>query len=129
MPNDQALLLQYATSRDADAFKQLVRRYSTLVYSIACRVTGNRTTAEDVTQDCFFALARQAASIKGSLPAWLHRVALNLSLNVTRDEARHDGTKPKLPSCLNSSTNMFGAGLRPWLTCRFRSFRTISGSR
>ncbi len=100
MPNDQALLLQYATSRDADAFKQLVRRYSTLVYSIACRVTGNRTTAEDVTQDCFFALARQAASIKGSLPAWLHRVALNLSLNVTRDEARrrrHETQASQLP--------------------------------
>jgi len=93
MPDDQALLLRYARSRDAVAFAQLVQRYSTLVFSVACRVTGNAATAEDVTQDCFLKLARQAASIRGSLPAWLHRVALNRSLDVTRKEAarkRHE---------------------------------------
>jgi RNA polymerase sigma-70 factor (ECF subfamily) len=93
MSDDQALLLQYAYSRDAGAFAQLVRRYSTLVFSVACRVTGNAATAEDITQDCFLKLAHQAASIRGSLPAWLHRVALNRSLDVTRNDAtrqRHE---------------------------------------
>jgi RNA polymerase sigma-70 factor, ECF subfamily len=93
MSDDQALLLRYARSRDAGAFAQLVKRYSTLVFSIASRVTGNSATAEDVAQDCFFKLARQAASIRGSLPAWLHRVALNRSLDVTRKNAnrlRHE---------------------------------------
>jgi len=39
MSDDQALLLRYAHSRDAVAFAQLVKRYSTLVYSVASRVT------------------------------------------------------------------------------------------
>jgi RNA polymerase sigma factor (sigma-70 family) len=90
MSDDQALLLRYTRSRDAVAFAELVKRYSTLVFSVANRVTGNPATAEDVTQDCFFALARHAASIRSSLPAWLHRTALNRSLVVTRSEAiRH----------------------------------------
>src|SRR4030067_2041675 len=53
MPDDQTLLVRYARSRDAEAFAQLVHRYSTMVYAVACRVTGNRMVAEDVTQDCF----------------------------------------------------------------------------
>jgi RNA polymerase sigma factor (sigma-70 family) len=88
MPDDHALLLSYARSRDAEAFALLVKRYSVLVFSVAKRVTGNTATAEDVTQDCFFALARHAASIRGSLSNWLHRVALNRSLQVVRNESR-----------------------------------------
>jgi uncharacterized protein (TIGR03435 family) len=87
-PDDHALLLSYARSQDAEAFAQLVKRYSTLVFSTAKRVTGNTATAEDVTQDCFFALARQTTSIRGSLPSWLHGVALKRSLQATRTEAR-----------------------------------------
>jgi uncharacterized protein (TIGR03435 family) len=88
MPNDHTLLLNYARSRDAEAFALLVERYSALVFSVAKRVTGNAATAEDVTQDCFFSLARHAAAIRGSLPGWLHRVALNRSLQSIREEAR-----------------------------------------
>jgi len=102
MSDDQVLLARYARSRDAGAFAQLVQRYSALVFSVASRVTRNSTTAEDVTQDCFLRLARQAASIHGSLPAWLHRVALNRSLDINRNEAarkRHEliSSKPSDP--------------------------------
>jgi uncharacterized protein (TIGR03435 family) len=88
MIDDQALLLSYARSRDAEAFAQLVKRYSRFVFCIANRVTGNSATAEDVTQDCFLALARQAASIRGSLPSWLHGVTLNRSRQAIRKEVR-----------------------------------------
>jgi RNA polymerase sigma factor (sigma-70 family) len=93
MSDDRVLLTRYAQSRDAQAFAQLVQRYSALVFSVASRVTRNSTTAEDVTQDCFLRLSRQAATIRGSLPAWLHRVALNRSLDVNRNEVvrkRHE---------------------------------------
>jgi RNA polymerase sigma factor (sigma-70 family) len=93
MSDDNALLLQYARRRDAEAFAELVKRYSGLVFSVARRVTNNVAAAEDVTQDCFIKLARQSAEIRGSLPAWLHRVALNRSMEVMRSEAtrqRHE---------------------------------------
>jgi RNA polymerase sigma factor (sigma-70 family) len=86
MSDDQVLLARYARSRDAGAFAQLVQRYSALVFSVASRVTRNSATAEDVAQDCFLRLSRQAATIRGSLPAWLHRVALNRSLDIKRNE-------------------------------------------
>jgi RNA polymerase sigma factor (sigma-70 family) len=98
MSDDQALLARYARSRDAGAFAQLVQRYSALVFSVALRVTRNVATAEDVAQDCFLRLARQAATIHGSLPAWLHRVALNRSLDINRNEAvrkRHEAVLSK----------------------------------
>jgi len=107
MSDDQTLLLSYASSRDAEAFAQLVKRYTALVFSVASRVTGNSATAEDVTQDCFFALARQAASIRGSLPGWLHRVALNRSMQVARNEARRQRHEEKvlLPSPADYESN------------------------
>lgn len=90
MSDDQALLIRFVRSRDAVAFNQLVQRYSGMVFSVARRVTGNVSTAEDVTQECFLTLIRQASAIRGSIPAWLHRVALNHSLNVVRkDTVRH----------------------------------------
>jgi RNA polymerase sigma factor (sigma-70 family) len=98
MSDDRALLARYARSRDAGAFAQLVQRYSALVFSVAFRVTRNAATAEDVAQDCFLRLSRQAAGIRGSLPAWLHRVALNRSLDVNRNEAarkRHEAISSK----------------------------------
>ncbi len=107
MSDDEVLLLRYANSRDAGAFAQLVRRYSTLVFSVACRVTGNAATAEDISQDCFLKLARQAASIRGSLPAWLHRVALNRSLDVSRNDAtrlRHEVRKSPSSNPVDEAT-------------------------
>jgi RNA polymerase sigma factor (sigma-70 family) len=98
MSDDRVLLARYAQSRDAGAFAQLVQRYSALVFSVATRVTRNSTTAEDVAQDCFLRLSRQAATIRGSLPAWLHRVALNRSLDVNRNEVarkRHEAISSK----------------------------------
>jgi RNA polymerase sigma factor (sigma-70 family) len=87
MTDDQALLIRYTKTSDAMAFAELVNRYSALVFSIANRMTGTSATAEDVTQDCFFALASHASTIRGSLPAWLHRTAMNRSLDVMRSES------------------------------------------
>jgi uncharacterized protein (TIGR03435 family) len=107
MPDDHALLLSYARSHDAEAFAQLVKRYTTFVFSIANRVTGNAATAEDVTQDCFFAMARHATSIRGSLPSWLHRVTLNRSLQVARSEVRRQRREDRalLPSDADYESN------------------------
>jgi RNA polymerase sigma factor (sigma-70 family) len=94
--DDQLLLQRYAASRDAEAFALLVGRYSSMVYSVACRVTGNMAAAEDITQDCFLTLARQAAAIRGSLPAWLHRVALNRSLEIIRNDTTRQRREAKV---------------------------------
>lgn len=87
--DDLLLLRAYATSADARAFAELVKRYADMVYATARRVTGDTSAAEDVAQDCFLKLAQSSATVRDSLGAWLHRTSLNRSLELLRsDRAR-----------------------------------------
>jgi len=52
------------------------------------RITGNTQDAEELTQECFFDLARHASQIRTSLAGWLHQAATNRALNRMRDERR-----------------------------------------
>ena len=60
------------------AFHALVRRHVGLVYSAAFRQLGDRTAAEEVSQNVFIALARKAPRLAGceTLAGWLHRSAV-----------------------------------------------------
>ena len=67
MTNDVALLEQYAQTRDAEAFAELVRRYAGAVYGTCLRTTGDPYDTEDVAQECFMELARRAGSVTSSV--------------------------------------------------------------
>lgn len=82
--NEAVLLQRFSTGSDAEAFAELVRRYVQLVYSTSWRVLKDETDANDVTQETFFELTRQANRISGSLACWLHRVATQKSIDVIR---------------------------------------------
>ena len=59
----------------------LYERHGDLVFRFAMRLSGNRTTAEEVTQDVFVSMIRQAGSFdstRGQLPTWLCSIARNL---------------------------------------------------
>ena len=85
---DAVYLKRWVTDRDADAFRQIVMRYSGMVFASARRVLGNAADAEDVAQECFQALASAQNPPVGYLGPWLHRVATNLALNKRRSESR-----------------------------------------
>ncbi|HVK08790.1 MAG TPA: sigma-70 family RNA polymerase sigma factor [Gemmataceae bacterium] len=74
---DADALRRYAADRDEAAFAHLVRRYGPLVAGVCRRVLGPRAEADDAVQATFWALAKQAATIRDprTLPAWLHAVA------------------------------------------------------
>lgn len=86
METDAILLERYASTFDADAFTELIRRHAALVNGVALRVLGNREQAQDVVQDCFIELARKAATIT-SLPGWLHSLARSRALDLIRRES------------------------------------------
>lgn len=86
--DDSIYLKRWVTERDADAFRQIVMRYSSMVFASARRVLGNAADAEDVAQECFQALASAQNPPAGYLGPWLHRVATNLALNKRRSESR-----------------------------------------
>ena len=75
-------------------FEELFREHCQLVYRTAYGITGNRQDAEDVLQSIFLKLLQRdfSAEIKRNPSAYLHRAAVNLSLNVLRSRKREKVT-------------------------------------
>lgn len=84
------LLRKFSGERSEAAFRELVRRHSPLVYGTALRMlAGDRTAAQDVTQEVFTLLARKAGSLGGVvLGAWLYRQTCRRASNHVRTETR-----------------------------------------
>ncbi|HXU37837.1 MAG TPA: RNA polymerase sigma factor [Blastocatellia bacterium] len=78
-PSDPDLLRQMMDG-DEDAFTQLYRRRQAGVYRFALQMSGSQTLAEDVTQEVFIVLMRDARRYdpdRGSLSAYLYGIARN----------------------------------------------------
>ena len=63
MTKQLCALERWQRDRDPRALNELVDEYSGMVYATCCRVLGDRTEAEDVTQECFVSLA-QSSSVR-----------------------------------------------------------------
>jgi len=64
MVDDRQLLVQYVSEGSEEAFTEIVRRHTPLVYSAALRRNGGDSElAKDATQLVFTALARKARSL------------------------------------------------------------------
>jgi RNA polymerase sigma factor (sigma-70 family) len=88
MADSEAILLaRYAQSRDANAFRALFEVHQHMVYAVCHRVLGNREDAEDAAQSCFFQLALKAAKLKAPVAGWLHKVAVNVSVDMLRQRS------------------------------------------
>ncbi len=91
MIDDAALLRRYAEGRAEDAFAELVRRHVNFVYACAVRrVGGDAHLAEDVTQQVFTTVAREAAALarREVLSGWLYTTARHAAAQVVRGERR-----------------------------------------
>jgi RNA polymerase sigma-70 factor (ECF subfamily) len=86
-------LRQRLIDRDHDALAECYDQYCSLVYTVALRTTGNRSAADDVTQDVFLKLWARPLTLdltKGTTRSWLGRVAHNRAVDWVRSEAAHD---------------------------------------
>jgi RNA polymerase sigma factor (sigma-70 family) len=89
MPMDDAALLErWTRRRDTEAFNEIVERFAGQVYVTCRRVLNNDADAEEVAQECFFALARFSGEVRSSLGGWLHGVATYKSRDRIRGDAR-----------------------------------------
>ena len=86
--NDAFYLERWIAHRDPEAFRGIVQRYAAMVYATSKRVVGNPADAEDVSQECFQALATAKRPPSAYLGPWLHRVATNIALNRRRSDGR-----------------------------------------
>jgi RNA polymerase sigma-70 factor, ECF subfamily len=89
---DAADTVRQAQGGDVAAFERLYREYSGRIYAVALRLTGERSQAEEVTQDVFVRAWEKLGSFRGdsAFSTWLHRLAVNEVLARRRSEGRRD---------------------------------------
>ena len=91
MSTDADLLRRYAAEKSSDAFAELVQRHLPLVYSAALRrLGGDAHGAEDVAQEVFCALARNAQRLSRhpALTGWLYVATRNEVTTLIRAQSR-----------------------------------------
>lgn len=103
--SSDAALVHRLLQRDVRAFEQLYDRHSRIVYGLVLRILQQASTAEEVVQDVFLQLWRNAGqyqSARGPFVPWLltlarNRALDNLRLKSERQRRREDQTD-ELPS-------------------------------
>ncbi|OAT79795.1 RNA polymerase subunit sigma-24 [Desulfotomaculum copahuensis] len=75
---------------DRLAFEQLVLMYQTRVYSLSYQLAGNHADAQDLAQEVFIRAYHGLKSFRreADFGTWLHRIAVNIWLNVKRRRDR-----------------------------------------
>jgi RNA polymerase sigma-70 factor (ECF subfamily) len=74
--------IRLAQGGDAAAFERLYKLHSRRIYALCCRMTGNPTLAEDLTQDVFLQVFRKIQTFRAesAFSTWLYRLAVNIVL-------------------------------------------------
>lgn len=106
--SDAGLIADYVESRSEKAFEKLVNRHADMVYARCVReLEGDTALAEEAAQAVFIVLARKAGSIRkrGSLSAWLFRIARNTVKNIKREESRRRARERKAVSMAEQREN------------------------
>ncbi|MFZ1994639.1 MAG: sigma-70 family RNA polymerase sigma factor [Solirubrobacteraceae bacterium] len=79
---------------DARAFEVVFDRHADAAYSLAYRMCGRRSTAEDVVQEAFLSLWRSGARYdrqRGSVRSWVLGVVHNRAIDLFRRESVRTG--------------------------------------
>ncbi|NUL81162.1 MAG: sigma-70 family RNA polymerase sigma factor [Armatimonadetes bacterium] len=86
MKDDRALAVLCANG-DREAFDELARRYRDRVYTLAFRMLGSASQAEDLTQDALMRAYTRLAMYDPERPfgVWLLNLTARLCLNAIRD--------------------------------------------
>jgi RNA polymerase sigma-70 factor (ECF subfamily) len=88
-PPDETLIAALA-GNELDALDVLYDRYHRVAFSMAYRVLGDRLAAEDVVQDAFLSVWRQARSFRadrGSARTWLMSIVHHRAIDKLRSHA------------------------------------------
>jgi RNA polymerase sigma-70 factor (ECF subfamily) len=103
-----AMLVQQLLQRDVDAFEQLYDRHSRFVYALVLRIVQQASTAEEVVQDIFLQLWRNAwqyEARRGPFAPWLMALARNRALDHLRlkseRQRRREDQSEELPPVIS----------------------------
>jgi len=108
-PVPDSALIERIMAQDENALSAVYDRYSGMVFSVLVRILKDSQAAEEVLQDLFLQLWREAQrfdSSRGSLPAWLMVIARNRAISRLRGRNRR---------ALVETSEELPTGYAPWL--------------
>jgi len=88
--DQEAALIERCQRGDVGAFDALVARYSSWVYHLAYRMTGDPDDAEDVAQEAFVRVFKAIRRYRrgAAFSTWLYRVVMNACLDELKRRQR-----------------------------------------
>jgi len=110
-----AQLVQRCLQGEGSAWEELVRRHTRRVYNVCYRFVGNRTEAEDISQEVFLRVYRTLASYRsahGGFATWVTSVTRNLLIDHYR-RTKRDRITDSLDDAMPVVENKESAGRRP----------------
>ena len=92
-----------ARAGDAEAFREIVERYSRMLWRAAWRILGDGDAAEDAVQEAFLRAWRSFSTFddRAELATWLYRIAVNAAIDLRRKRGRTEGRGTALPVTLD----------------------------
>jgi RNA polymerase sigma factor (sigma-70 family) len=110
-----AQLVQRCLQGDGSAWEELVRRHSRRIFNVCYRFVGNRTEAEDISQEVFLRVYRTLGSYRsahGGFATWMTSVTRNLLIDHYR-RTKRDRQTDSLDDAMPVVENKESAGRRP----------------
>jgi len=92
-------LISLVEAADADAFATLYDRHSRAAFSLAYRMMGDRQASEDLAQDAFVKVWRNAGSYRaerGSVRTWILSIVHNRGIDQLRSQASRRRTQDRV---------------------------------
>jgi len=110
---DDRELISRVAQKDEKAFRQIFERYQNRVFNLAYRYTGSYPDAEEITQDVFLKVYKNAVSFRyqSAFSTWLYRITINTAMNYKRkrriaaeslDQVNEPGSKREEPAAASA---------------------------
>jgi RNA polymerase sigma-70 factor, ECF subfamily len=86
-------LMERVAGNEADAFEIVLERHADAAFSLAYRICGTRSLAEDIAQEAFLSIWRSGARYdraRGSVRTWTLGIVHNRAVDTLRRSGVHD---------------------------------------
>jgi len=104
-PGNMKLLVHGLRKGDQEAFKKLVDTYQLSIIRICRGYVRSEDDAKDIAQEVFIEVYRSIKKFraKSTLTTWIHRIAVNKSLNYIRNNKKYINQSIELSTIFNLS--------------------------
>lgn len=112
MRHEDSDLIERIARGDNKAFAELLLRYKKAVYGLAYHLTRSQMIAEDISQETWIRICRNASAFKtqGSASSWILTITRNLSLTEIRKQKKFKDITPEelenIPAIHDESSDM-----------------------